>query len=79
MKLLIPMAGLIDKEAEQARLGKELDKKRAELERTENKLNNASFVDKAPAAVVDKEKTKAQDLRSAIEQLEGQLAKIAAL
>ena len=79
MKLLIPMAGLIDKEAEQARLGKELNKKRTELERTENKLNNASFVDKAPAAVVDKEKAKAEDVRSAIRQLEEQLAKIAAL
>jgi len=79
MKLLIPMAGLIDKEAEQARLGKELDKKRGDLERTEKKLGNASFVDKAPAAVVDKEKAKAEDLRSAITQLEEQLTKIAAL
>jgi valyl-tRNA synthetase len=79
MKLLIPMAGLIDKEAEQARLEKELDKKRGDLERTEKKLGNASFVDKAPAAVVDKEKAKAEDLRSAISQLEKQLTKIAAL
>jgi valyl-tRNA synthetase len=79
MKLLIPMAGLIDKEAEQARLGKELDRKRGDLERTENKLGNASFVDKAPAAVVDKEKAKAEELRSAISQLEEQLTKIAAL
>ncbi len=79
MKLLIPMAGLIDKEAEQARLEKDLDKKRGDLERTEKKLGNASFVDKAPAAVVDKEKAKAEDLRSAITQLEEQLAKIAAL
>ena len=79
MKLLIPMAGLIDKEAEQARLGKELEKKRGELQRTQNKLNNASFVDKAPAAVVDKEKAKAEELRSAIGQLEEQLKKIVAL
>jgi valyl-tRNA synthetase len=79
MQLLIPMAGLIDKAAEQARLSKELEKKRAELERTEKKLANTGFVDKAPAAVVDKEKAKANDLRSAIQQLEGQLAKIIAL
>ena len=46
---------------------------------TEKKLGNASFVDKAPAAVVDKEKAKAEDLRSAISQLEKQLTKIAAL
>jgi len=79
MKVLIPMAGLIDKEAEQARLGKELERKRGELQRTESKLGNASFVERAPAAVVDKEKAKAEELRAAIRQLEEQLQKIAAL
>jgi valyl-tRNA synthetase len=79
MKLLIPMAGLIDKEAEQTRLNKDLDRKRTELERIEKKLGNPNFVEKAPAAVVAKEKTKAEDLESAIKQLEQQLRKIAAL
>ncbi|MCO6412703.1 MAG: valine--tRNA ligase [Thiogranum sp.] len=79
MKLLIPMAGLIDKDAEQARLGKELDKKRGDLQRINNKLNNASFVEKAPADVVDKERAKAGELQAAIAQLEEQLRKIAAL
>jgi len=76
---LIPMAGLIDKEAELARLGKDLDRKRADLERTRKKLDNPSFVEKAPAAVVDKEKAKAEDMQTAIRQLEEQLQKIAAL
>ena len=79
MKVLIPMAGLIDKEAEQARLNKELDRKRSEIERTEKKLGNASFVDKAPAAVVDKEKAKLEDARLTIRQLEEQLEKIGRL
>ncbi|VAW81008.1 Valyl-tRNA synthetase, partial [hydrothermal vent metagenome] len=79
MKVLIPMAGLIDKEAEQARLNKELDRKHNELERTEKKLGNASFVDKAPAAVVEKEKNKLEDIRTTIRQLEEQLEKIAKL
>jgi len=79
MKVLIPMAGLIDKQAEQARLGKELERKRADLDRTEKKLENPSFVEKAPAAVVDKEKGKAEELRAALRQLEEQLQKIAAL
>ena len=79
MKLLIPMAGLIDKEAEQARLTKELDRKRNELDRTGKKLGNPSFVEKAPAAVVDKEKAKAEDMKAAIRQLEEQLLKIAKL
>jgi len=79
MKVLIPMAGLIDKDAEQARLNKELERKRNELERTEKKLGNASFVDKAPAAVVEKEKAKLEDARTTIRQLEEQLEKIAKL
>ncbi|MEA2080363.1 MAG: valine--tRNA ligase, partial [Pseudomonadota bacterium] len=79
MKLLIPMAGLIDKQAEQIRLNKDLDRKRSELERIEKKLGNPDFVGKAPAAVVEKENSKAEDLRSAIDQLAGQLRKIAAL
>ena len=79
MKVLIPMAGLIDKEAEQARLNKELERKRNELERTEKKLGNANFVDKAPAAVVEKEKAKLEEARTTIRQLEEQLEKIAKL
>ncbi len=79
MKLLIPMAGLIDKEAEQARLDKDLVRKRGELERILKKLDNPAFLEKAPPAVVEKEKAKASDLESAIKQLEEQLQKIAAL
>jgi valyl-tRNA synthetase len=76
MKLLIPLAGLIDKEAEVARLTKELERKSDELGRCENKLSNASFVDKAPAAVVEKERVKATELRNAINNLEEQKQKI---
>jgi len=66
MKVLSPMAGLIDKQAEQARLDKDLDRRRGELARIESKLNNADFAAKAPAAVVDKEKLKAEELKTAI-------------
>jgi len=79
MKLLIPLAGLIDKDAEISRLAKELARKKGELERCEKKLSNAGFVDKAPAAVVDKEKARAADLDHAIRNLEEQQAKINAL
>ena len=79
MKLLIPLAGLIDKEAEAARLTKELERKVSELERCENKLSNASFIDKAPAAVVEKEKAKAAELRNAIRRLKEQLKKMQSL
>ncbi|HHJ13001.1 MAG TPA: valine--tRNA ligase [Gammaproteobacteria bacterium] len=79
LKVLIPMAGLIDKEAELARLEKELVRKRQELERTESKLANANFVAKAPAAVVDKERGKLEDIRATLASLEQQREKIAHL
>jgi valyl-tRNA synthetase len=79
MKLLIPLAGLIDKEAENIRLSKELAKKTGELERCEKKLANANFVDKAPAAVVDKERARASELQSAITSLQEQQRRILAL
>jgi valyl-tRNA synthetase len=79
MKLLIPLSGLIDKEAEMERLAKELERKTGELERCEKKLSNASFVDRAPAAVVDKEQSKALDLKTAISSLKEQQQKIQSL
>jgi len=79
MKLLIPLSGLIDKEAEIVRLAKELEKKMDELGRCEKKLSNTDFVDKAPAAVVGKEQARADELRSAIGKLEEQQERIQSL
>jgi valyl-tRNA synthetase len=79
MKLLIPMAGLIDKEAEQARLTKEIDKKQQEYQRTDAKLGNSNFVDKAPPEVVEKERSKLTEIKIAIEKLQEQLEKISKL
>ena len=79
MKILIPMAGLIDKEAELARLDKEIQKISKEMPRIEGKLNNPGFVDKAPAEVIDKEKAKLAELRSLLGNLEQQQRKIQAL
>ncbi|MGB5179038.1 MAG: valine--tRNA ligase [Gammaproteobacteria bacterium] len=79
MKLLIPLAGLVDKTAEVSRLAKELQRKNIELERCENKLSNSGFVDKAPAAVVEKEQAKASELRKVIDSLLEQQRKIQSL
>jgi valyl-tRNA synthetase len=79
MEILVPMAGLIDKEAELRRLEKELDKLRKGLGQTERKLSNRGFLDKAPETVVAREKDKAADMRASIERLEAQRDKIAAL
>jgi valyl-tRNA synthetase len=79
MKLLIPLYGLIDKEAELQRLSRELDKKVNELDSCERKLANAAFVDKAPPAVVQKERTRSTELKNAISSLQEQQQRIQAL
>ncbi len=76
MKILIPIAGLIDKDAEIARLEKEIQKKVKDLPRIEGKLNNPKFIDKAPADVITKEKEKLAALYSSKQNLEEQLSKI---
>ncbi|MFT7133897.1 MAG: valyl-tRNA synthetase [Cyclobacteriaceae bacterium] len=79
MQLLVPMSGLIDKAAEITRLDKEIDKKLTEISRAEGKINNPSFVERAPADVVQKEKDKVLDLGSAIQQLQEQKQRIVSL
>ncbi len=76
MEILVPMAGFIDKDAEIARLDKEIAKLADEVKRLNGKLSNANFVDKAPAAVVDKEKERLTAAESAMEKLQQQKEKI---
>ncbi len=79
MKILIPMSGLIDKEAELARLNKEIEKIGKDLSRSTGKLSNPNFVDKAPPAVVDKERNKVVEMSAAMTKLEEQRTRIEAL
>lgn len=69
MEILIPMAGLIDTNAELARIGKALDKVEKDFARTQGKLSNENFVSKAPAAVIEKEQAKLDDYKIQIEKL----------
>ncbi len=79
MQVLVPMAGLIDKNAEIARLQKEISKREQEIGRVESKLGNESFVARAPADVVEKEKAKIAEHQAALVELKAQLEKIQAL
>ncbi|MBF9001669.1 valine--tRNA ligase [Vibrio nitrifigilis] len=78
-ELLIPMAGLIDKDAELDRLAKEIAKTQGEIKRIEGKLGNEGFVAKAPEAVVAKEREKLQGYKDTLAKLEEQKVTIAAL
>ncbi len=79
MKLLIPMAGLIDKDAELARLSRELDKLRKDLDKCQGKLDNPSYVERAPAEVVAQERVRVAELQSALTRLDEQATRIRAL
>jgi valyl-tRNA synthetase len=79
LRLLVPMKGMIDVEAERNRLGKQLDKVQADLDRARSKLDNPNFVNNAPADVVTQEKQRAADFERQIGQLGEQLEKLAEL
>ncbi len=79
LKLMIPMAGLIDKDAELARLTKETDRLTKEVARLSGKLGNPGFTAKAPAKVVELEQQKLNDAQASLTELEAQRARISAL
>lgn len=78
-ELMIPMAGLIDKQAELERLAKEIAKTEGEIKRIEGKLSNQGFIAKAPEAVVAVERDKLNGYQETLVKLIEQKATISAL
>ncbi|MCW7547168.1 valine--tRNA ligase [Photorhabdus sp. APURE] len=78
-EVLIPMAGLVDKEAELSRLNKEIEKLDKEIGSIEGKLSNEGFVSRAPEAVVAKERERLASCNTSKEKLLAQKETIAAL
>jgi valyl-tRNA synthetase len=76
MRLLVPMKGLIDVEAERARLMKQHDKMNLELKKSMSKLANEKFVNNAPPEVVTQERARIQEFERTIVQLNEQLEKL---
>jgi len=79
LSVLIPMAGLIDKDAELARLDKAIEKLEKDAAKTRGKLSNDNFVSKAPAAVIEKEKAKLSEAESALNKMLAQKQQISEL
>ena len=79
MKLLVPLEGLVDKNAETARLNKEIEKLNKDLSRAETKLANPNFVERAPNDVVEKEQARVREFKSAIDKLNEQLESLSRL
>ena len=73
-ELFLPLEGLVDVDAERTRISKELEKINKEISKSNAKLGNASFVDRAPAAVVDQERARLAEWESKKAQLETMLS-----
>jgi len=79
LRILVPMAGLIDVDAELARLGKRRSKVEQELARASAKLGNANFVQNAPAEVVTQERERLEGFKRELAQLAEQHERVASL
>ncbi len=79
LAVLVPMAGVINKDEELARLDKEIGKITKETQRLAGKLDNAKFVANAPEDVVRKERQKLAEATASIGKLEAQKSRIQAL
>ncbi|MDD6814475.1 MAG: valine--tRNA ligase [Akkermansia muciniphila] len=75
-ELFLPLEGLVDVEAERTRISKELEKITKEIAKSKAKLGNASFVDRAPAAVVDQERARLADWEAKQAQLQNMLTSL---
>ena len=72
----LPLEGVVDLPAEAARLGKEIGKLEAEIGKMDAKLNNASFIEKAPEEVVDELRERRADAASSVAKLSHALKQI---
>jgi len=76
-EVYLPLEGLIDVEAERSRLTKEIEKIAKEVVKSEGKLGNASFVDRAPAEVVEQEKARLAEWQAKLAQLREMVSALA--
>ena len=79
MTILVPLADLIDPAAEAEKLNKQLARVNADRERLAGKLQNRSFIDKAPPAIVQKERDKLAEMNATADRLGEQLERIGKL
>ena len=76
LRILLPLAGLVDVEAELARLSRELERNSKDRDKAQKKLANENFVARAPAEVVQKEKVRLEDLEATIAELQSQFTRL---
>ncbi len=75
-ELFVPLAGLIDIAAEKARLSRELERTRQDLDRAERNLNNPAFIERAPKDVIEKEERKREEFLARLARIEANIASL---
>jgi valyl-tRNA synthetase len=73
-ELFVPLAGVIDLDRERDRLSREIERLNGLLRQTEQRLSNASFVERAPGDVVEREREKSASYRDQSDRLTAKLA-----
>ncbi len=76
IEVYLPLEGVIDLGAEKARLQKELDQVEAEIKRTEGKLSSEGFLNKAPAEVVARERSRREEQEAKLQKLKQRLQEL---
>ncbi|MCF7732087.1 MAG: valine--tRNA ligase [Akkermansiaceae bacterium] len=76
-EVYLPLEGLVDVAAERIRLTKEIERIQGEVRKSEGKLGNPSFVDRAPPEVVVQERARLEDWRVKLQQLTEMLTALA--
>ena len=76
-QVVVPLAGLMDADAERSRLGKEIEEAKTYLKRLDGKLSNEQFRSKAPRAVVAAEEARQAEAQTKLERLQRALAELA--
>ncbi len=75
----LPLAGVIDMGAERARLSREIDKAKVEIEKIDAKLDNAGFLAKAPPEVVEENRERRSDFEATLVKLQAALKRVEAV
>ncbi len=74
--VVIPLAGMVDAEAEKARLSKEMDVLEREINRLSGRLADSQFTSKAPPAVIDKEKGRLNEYQDKVARMKTELKQL---
>jgi len=76
VSIYVPLAGLLDLDEERARLRKEIARVESDLAALIRKLDNPSFVSRAPADVVEKDRARVTELQGRLAKLQDNLSRI---